>query len=126
VGFDGSPEATAALDAAISLLGPRLGRLTVARVIPYDAPGGDEEAATARLKQLCTEPSRSTAGFEILRGQAVEALGRRGVEGGYQLLTIGTRGAGFSKAVLGSTASGLARSSKLPVLMVGGEATDAG
>ena len=35
VGVDGSPESRAALLAATELLGPRLGRLTLAAVVPY-------------------------------------------------------------------------------------------
>src|SRR5581483_7199947 len=37
VGLDGSPESRAALQAAVALLGPRLGRLTLATVVPYDS-----------------------------------------------------------------------------------------
>ena len=121
VGYDGSPEATAALDAVVGLLGSRLGRLTVATVIPHQAPAGEEKSAAAALETVCSPASRSAAGLEILRGLPSEALGHRAVEGGYQLLAVGTRGAGIAKAVFGSTASGLARTSKVPVLMVGAE-----
>src|SRR5690348_6745020 len=45
-GVDGSPESRAALLAARRLLGSRLGRLTLATVIPYDA--GFDQERTAR------------------------------------------------------------------------------
>lgn len=122
VGYDGSPEATAALDAVVGLLGSRLGRLTVATVIPYQAPVGEEKSAVAALEAVCSPAHRSAAELEVLRGLPSEALGQRAVEGGYQLLAVGTRGVGIAKAVFGSTASGLARAGKVPVLMVGAEA----
>ena len=121
VGYDGSPEATAALDTVVALLGSRLGRLTVATVIPHKAPAGEEKSAVAALEEVCASASRSAAGLEVLRGLPAEALGDRAVEGGYRLLAVGTRGTGLATAVFGSTASGLARTSKVPVLMVGAE-----
>jgi nucleotide-binding universal stress UspA family protein len=121
VGYDGSPEALAAVDAVIGLLASRLGRLTVATVVPLGAGQREEESAAAALQALCSSRAASAAASEVLHGRPSEALSRRAVEGGYQLLAIGTRGTGFAKAAFGSTATELARASKLPVLMVGAE-----
>ena len=118
VGMDGSPESRAALDAATALLGPRLGRLTLATAIPYDA--GVERYRTARA--ALEEQGETVPGgpqLELLHGRAADALLERAVEGGYDLLVIGTRGSGGSHAILGSTAVDVAQSSKVPVLLMG-------
>jgi nucleotide-binding universal stress UspA family protein len=118
VGMDGSPESRAALAAATELLGPRLGRLTLATAIPYDA--GVERYRTARAAledQGVTVPGGPQ--LELLHGRAADALLERAVEGGYDLLVIGTRGSGASNAILGSTAADVAQSSKVPVLLMG-------
>ena len=41
-------------------------------------------------------------------------------DAGYELIVVGSRGAGISKAILGSAATELARNSAVPVLVVGG------
>lgn len=58
--------------------------------------------------------------LEILHGHPATALARCATEGGYQLVAVGTRGTGITKAILGSAASELARASRVPVLLVGG------
>src|SRR5581483_11970473 len=50
-GVDGSPESEAALLAAAGILGPRLGRLTLATVIPYDSGFDRERTARAALER---------------------------------------------------------------------------
>jgi nucleotide-binding universal stress UspA family protein len=54
------------------------------------------------------------------------ALHRYAVEGGFALIAVGTRGAGITKAVLGSAATELAHASTIPVLLVPGEKGPAG
>jgi nucleotide-binding universal stress UspA family protein len=124
VGVDGSPESTAALDAVVHLLGPRIGRLTLATVVEYDvalSAGGpaqrEVEAELRRLAQLFAEEDPDT---EILAGRPAQALAERAASGGYHLLAIGSRGRGASKAVLGSVATSLARTRGIPVLLAGG------
>lgn len=118
VGVDGSPESRAALRAAAELLGPRLGRLTLATVIPYDYGIETQRTATADLEAA----GRAVGGgprLELLHGRPAPVLLQRAVEDGYDLLVIGSRGAGLSKAVLGSTAADIAHSAKIPVLLAG-------
>jgi nucleotide-binding universal stress UspA family protein len=55
-----------------------------------------------------------------LAGRPAEALQRLAVESGHDLLVVGTRGAGLSKLLLGSTATALAAHAKVPVLLAGG------
>jgi nucleotide-binding universal stress UspA family protein len=120
VGFDGSPESKAAFAAALDLLGPRLGRLTLATVIPYDGGLEHERMAKAALEREAETAGRM-ARLEILHGRPSEALLERATKDGYDLLVIGTRGAGASGALLGSAAADLARSGKIPVLLAGAD-----
>ena len=117
-GIDGSPESEAALIAAAELLGPRLGRLTLATVIPYDCGVARERTARATLER---ERKSVTSGprLELLRGRPAPVLLERAVEDGYDLLVIGTRGTGASKAFLGSTAVDVAEWARVPVLLMG-------
>jgi nucleotide-binding universal stress UspA family protein len=118
VGFDGSPESRAAIDAVPTLLGDRLGRLTVATVVPYGELREQERLATKALRSL----EGGTLGFEcdleLLHGHPAAALTQYATTGGYALIAVGTRGAGISKAILGSAAARLAENSKVPVLLV--------
>lgn len=119
VGYDGSPESAAALAAAQELLGSRLGRLTVATVIPYDAPAVVEQTAAAALERKAALIAPFGGSVEVLYGHPSDALLKRTEEGRYHLLVVGTRRAAISKTLLGSVATELARFSPVPVLMVG-------
>jgi nucleotide-binding universal stress UspA family protein len=118
VGFDGSPEGRAAFDAALALLGPRVGRVTLATVVPYDGGADNERLAKAALERAGAATGRSSR-LEVLHGRPSEALMERAVAEGYDLLVIGTRGAGAADALLGSTAADVARSAPVPVLLMG-------
>ena len=120
VGFDGSPESKAAFTAALDLLGSRLGRLTLATVIPYDGGLEHERMAKAALEREGESAGRMPR-LEILHGRPSEALLERATEDGYEILVIGTRGAGASRALLGSAAADLARAGKIPVLLAGAD-----
>ena len=119
VGYDGSSESAAAVKAVVKLLGRRLGRLTVATVVSYGDVPHLERIAREKLQSLAGPRSAGARQFEILHGHPSVALAQRAAEGGYNLIAVGTRGAGLSKAILGSAASELARDSKVPVLVVG-------
>jgi nucleotide-binding universal stress UspA family protein len=136
VGLDGSGEATAALAAVLDLLGPRLGRLTLATVIHLDA-SVDHDRALARARaelerqgrlvqlRLSTgqhgpDDGRRVPRLVVVAGHPAQALARLAAEGGYDLLVVGGRGAGLSRVLLGSTATTLAAQAKVPVLVAGG------
>jgi nucleotide-binding universal stress UspA family protein len=143
VGIDGSPEAAAALTAALDLLGSRLGRLTLASVTRLDGSvehDREERQALAQLERqaelargrlAATPPGPGLPGnpqlpqIVLLSGRPSQALERLAAEGGFDLLVVGTRGAGRSKFLLGSTASALAVHAKLPILLASGDATPA-
>lgn len=121
VGYDGSAESAGAPQAVIDLLGDRLGRLTVVSVVPYGGVHEQEQAARDRLLQLAARTPGRAPGLEVVHGHPSAALRDCAIGGGYDLIAVGTRGAGISKAILGSAASELARESKVPVLLVGGD-----
>jgi nucleotide-binding universal stress UspA family protein len=118
VGFDGSPESRAAIEAVPVLLGDRLGRLTVATVVPYGEIRKQEQLATKALRTLEGRAAGIECDLELLHGQPASALSQYAAEGGYKLIAVGTRGSGITKAILGSAATQLAESSTVPVLLV--------
>lgn len=120
VGYDGSQESIAAMDAVVELLGDRLGRLTVASVVPYDGGREPERRVTDDLRRLAQRSPGLVPDLEVLHGHPSVALREFAMAGGYELIAVGTRGSGVAKAILGSAASELARDSKVPVLVVGG------
>jgi nucleotide-binding universal stress UspA family protein len=124
VGYDASSASVAALDAVVALLGERIGRLTVATVVPYGGARDQEREATDRLRRLARRNPQRAPELKILHGHPSTALARCAVENGYQLVAVGRRGAGITKAILGSAASELARDSMVPVLLVGGHPVD--
>lgn len=119
VGTDGSPESLAAFDAAATLLGSRLGRVTFATVLPYEAGRDDERRAMRVLETAVERSGRAHAGTELLHGRPSEVLVEVAARDGYELLVVGKRGAGLAKRLLGSTAAALARDAKVPVLLPG-------
>ena len=120
VGYDGSPQSSAAIEAVSGLLGDRLGRLMVTTVIPYGDVREPERLATEALRRLIGRVPGTAPQFEILHGHPSTALSQYASERGYELIAVGSRGGGLTHAVLGSAASELARDSKVPVLLVGG------
>jgi nucleotide-binding universal stress UspA family protein len=128
VGIDGSDEARGALRSVVQLLGPRLGRLTLASVIDFDAarteaPLYERDRAVAELEacaQLARDAGCPSPETVLLAGAPSEALVHHARERADELLVIGTRGRGASKLILGSVAARLARHADLPVLLVSG------
>jgi nucleotide-binding universal stress UspA family protein len=120
VGIDGSAESETALRTAIEILGPRMGRLTLAGVTGFDYGSSQAQADTKRalesLRAMAASASGSGAGIIILSGRPADALTEFALRDGYQLLVVGRRGRGASKAILGSTAAQLA-SAPIPVLV---------
>ena len=128
-GLDGSTHAVAALHAALDLLGDRLGRVTLATVLPFGESTQrrlDSSAARARLEEVAaTVVQRGVGGVPaivLLSGYPPDELERVAIDEGYDLLVVGARGAGLSTALLGSTATTLAARGRVPVLVAGGDA----
>jgi nucleotide-binding universal stress UspA family protein len=127
-GIDGSTHATHAVWAALDLLADRLGRVTLATVLPLGdstqrsldqsaAQEGLEKVATLVQARLGDDPK-----IVLLSGYPADELERLAFEEGYDLLVVGARGAGLSTALLGSTATTLAARGRVPVLVAGGDA----
>ena len=119
VGVDGSAESDAAVHTAIDVLGPRLRRLTLLTVIPFD---GGEEADTLAMTELHADHARlglDNLGLEVARGHPAHVLRELALSDGYALLAIGTRGKGRAH-LFGSTAAELSKMSAIPLLMVSG------
>ena len=119
VGIDGSAESETALRTALEILGPRIGRLTLAGVTEFDYGSSQAQADTKRA----LEGLRAMAGVERLgtwRHDPLGSSGRRavGARAARRLSTPrrGPSGRGASKAILGSTAAQLA-SAPIPVLV---------
>lgn len=104
VGYDGSAGSEAAAATAIKLLGERLGRVTLTMVIPFDDGLAAEREAKVKLLDVAERLRRS-------------ALASYAIDEGYDLLAIGTIGAGAH--LFGSAARELAGTSKVPVLLCG-------
>jgi nucleotide-binding universal stress UspA family protein len=120
VGIDGSPESETALRTAVEILGPRIGRLTLAGVTDFDYGSSQAQADTKRalerLRAMAASANVSAPGIMILSGRPADALSEHALRDGYQLLVVGRRGRGASTAILGSTAAQLA-SAPIPVLV---------
>lgn len=130
VGIDGSVQAAAALDAALEVLGARLGRLTLAAVTDVDATVAHEQEEARLCQELQRQADRAqarlaaagvpaTAELLLLRGRPAHALLQQAAAGGYGLLAVGTRGAGLTRRLLGSVAESLAAGTTVPVLLAG-------
>jgi nucleotide-binding universal stress UspA family protein len=112
VGIDGSAESETALRTAVEILGPRIGRLTLAGVTEFDYGSPQAQADTERalesLRVMAASSTVSGPGIVVLSGRPADALTEYALRDGYQLLVVGRRGRGASKAILGSTAAQLA------------------
>lgn len=114
-----------ALELAVRLLGPRVRRLTLARVVDYDAAldPRDRDVEREAIEALAT---RAAAMCEcrpetvMLAGRPAATLARYAKEEAFDLLVVGKRGRGASKALLGSVASRLAGNREVPVPIAGG------
>jgi len=124
IGIDGSDGASDAARASLAVVGSALGRCTLAGVIDRDtarAPAAlrlERERLQEALQAVAGSIPRVEPDIVLLEGKPVDALTRFAAEGGYELIVVGRRGRGATKALLGSTAEALARGGDIPVLIV--------
>lgn len=123
VGIDGSVQSAAALRAALELFADRIGRLTLAGVIDYDSaisgrPWDTERLAVVELNRIAASVEVPRPATVVLVGNPAAALAKHAAGDGYELLVVGRRGHGASKALLGSTAMKLGHGADVPVLVV--------
>ncbi|MFN8233050.1 MAG: universal stress protein [Actinomycetota bacterium] len=120
VGIDGSDASHAALERSIELIGDRVGRLVLATVLDVEtaSTGGPERREReAELEGLASGKTGGAAGVVVLAGRPADTLRAYAAEHGFELLVVGRRGRGASKAILGSTASALSERSDVPLLI---------
>jgi len=121
VGLDGSEASERALRRSLELLGDRVGRLTLATVLGHEGPAtgwSDEADAVSALERIAAALPGHEPGAVVLRGRPADALVSHADEHGAELLVVGRRGHGATKALLGSTAHRLAQREGVPVLIV--------
>lgn len=118
-GLDGSPEALAAAVGAVSLLGPRLGTLTLATVVDYDTAGTRHQDAARMLDEAAAAIAGVEPATVVLVGKPANELLEYATSHDVDVVTVGARGRGLSRAVLGSTASALVRQHDVLVLVAG-------
>ncbi|HUF32425.1 MAG TPA: universal stress protein [Acidimicrobiales bacterium] len=124
VGCDGSTHSEAALRRVVDMLDDRIGRLTLAAVIDYDAAGGGPQwesenlGARRSLERAMSQSPMPVTEAIVLNGRVADALTGYAIDNGYDLLVAGARGAGLSKALLGSVAAKLSRAVSVPILLV--------
>lgn len=121
VGFDGSPESRGAIREAVALFGGRLGRLTLATVVPFDDPPTTDRAARTALEAEAAELTELAPTIELVHGHPATALAAAARDGSYDLLVVGTTGTGRAH-LFGSAAKELAHHSSVPVLLTGARA----
>jgi nucleotide-binding universal stress UspA family protein len=121
-GVDGSAESQTALRSAIDLLGPRIGRLTVATVVDFDtaamSPQSEEQRRARELVGRASESIEPKPETIVLSGPPAEVLRKFAAVNGYELIVVGRRGRGMSTRLLGSVASALAHGGDVPTLIV--------
>lgn len=123
LGVDGSPAAEGAVRTVGELLGRRLGRVTLAIVVDHDTAwnteGVDHRRAVERLERAAAQlPEGTRPELLVLSGPPAPTLVQHALDTEVELVVIGTRGAGLTKALLGSVAEDLARRATVPVLLV--------
>ena len=126
VGIDGSSQADAAFESVLRLLAGSLGRFAIATATPFEADstaaGRQEEAQDLVLLESYGDRAARALGRAaetvLLRGKAADALQRYCQDQQFDLLVVGSRGAGLATTLLGSVTSRLASHSNVPVLIV--------
>jgi nucleotide-binding universal stress UspA family protein len=124
IGVDGSPLSETAARSAIRLFAPRPRQVTLAMVLEYEearTPAGleDRRRASEYLSSLARTMPDAAPDVVLLSGRAADALAHLARDGAYDVVAVAAKGRGFSRAILGSTASRLMQRSSVPVLVVG-------
>jgi nucleotide-binding universal stress UspA family protein len=138
VGFDGSPQAQAALDWALDEATRQAAPVRLVHVYEWNAsivpvPAGSawpgrtaRDQAEEAIGQAVDQARRSRPDLDIdgfvAEGMAIPAL--RGLSGHARLVVLGSRGlGGFTGLLAGSVAVGVATHARCPVVVVRGVAT---
>lgn len=120
IGMDGSERSLDAARSALAVLGDRLGRVTLVQALDHETaidPRLGRESVEARL-----EADRDALGVPDVRtavavGKPDEVLRRLAIDHRYDLVVVGSQGAGMTDRLLGSVARALLSGSPVPVLV---------
>ena len=121
-GIDPSDESVRAVTEALELFGDKVTNLTLVSVLDYDSSGpfsgiGAQSKAYDRLVAVATEIGFQSVELEILYGRPSTELAVFARDAGIELIVIGARGEGMSRALLGSVSSELIGTSEVPVFV---------
>jgi len=138
VAFDGSKVATAALDAALSLVRTVPTTVTLFEVLPGDSPSTDEKTVDWYEKPvLGAPPDLDEAHERLLKagvaseraysfGDAAAEIVEFAERGKFDLVVIGTHGrTGLDRLVTGSVAEQVVQRATIPILITSGAAAPA-
>lgn len=122
VGLDGSAESDAALDTAMRLLSGRVSSVTLVKVLDLDSggeyTGSDAQSeAEALLKSAADRVVSTPVSTRVLFGRPDRAMLEYAVEEGIEMIVVGARGHGASKALFGSVTGQLVGESTVPVFV---------
>ena len=117
VGLDGSSASRQAVLAAERLFAGRIGRVTFAHVLSFDATRYIEDQARDDLEVEAAAFGHLHPTTMLLHGNPADTLRDYAVRLGYDVLAVGMCGAGRTHALLGSVASSLAHGATVPVLL---------
>jgi nucleotide-binding universal stress UspA family protein len=121
-GIDGSNESITAVQAALSLLGETLNSLTLVTALNFEASGSftgivPQSDAYSRLADVASKLEFEPIEIRLLYGSPAETIAKLAQEGGFELIILGARGHGMSKALFGSVTGKLIGGSRVPLFV---------
>ncbi len=121
-GIDGSEESINAVQSALTLIGETLDTLTLVTALDYEASGSftgivSQSDAYSRLAGVASNLDFEPITKKVLYGSPAETIARFAEQGGYELIILGARGHGMSKALFGSVTAKLAGGTRVPVFV---------
>jgi nucleotide-binding universal stress UspA family protein len=121
-GVDGSPESLDAIRSAIDLFGGRISSVTLATVVSHEARDsytGRETQTEARqlLDEVAKQVLYDPVDKIVLFGRPEQQLSEFARTSGMEMIVVGSKGKGATKALLGSVSSALVGAVELPVFV---------
>jgi nucleotide-binding universal stress UspA family protein len=121
-GIDGSEESIAAVRTALSLLGGTFSSLTLVTALDYEASGSftgitSQSDAYSRLADVASHLDFEPIEKRLIYGSPAKTIASFAQEGGFELIILGARGHGMSKALFGSVTAKLTGGTRIPVFV---------
>lgn len=121
VAVDGSDDSVRALHSALGLFGDDVTGIVLATVLDFDAesaPAAEPERAAAQdMLETVAGQIEGPVSTEVLYGPPATALADYARRQGCELLVVGARGRGATKALFGSVTAKLVGGSETPVFV---------